>query len=64
MKSTKNIKIGKKYRRRKYDSIIVSEIRLCGKWLEIVGFKIGDTIQIESSQNKIIITSNNCNKKL
>lgn len=39
--------------------IIFPEIRLCGKWLQKIGFHYGNFVTIEHQQNKIIITTNN-----
>ncbi|PWB26249.1 SymE family type I addiction module toxin [Flavobacterium sp. HTF] len=39
--------------------VIFPEIRLCGKWLQNIGFDYGNFVTIEHQQNKIIITTNN-----
>lgn len=52
----KKIKIQPKYRERTYDRIIVPEIKMEGKWLEKLGFKLGGHFQVEWEQNKLIIT--------
>ncbi len=36
--------------------VIFPEIRLCGKWLQDLGFKNGQTINVRQEKNKIIIT--------
>ncbi len=36
--------------------MIVPEILLKGKWLEEIGFKPGQNVQIEQQKNKLIIT--------
>lgn len=52
----KKIRIQPKYRERTYDRIVVPEIKLEGKWLEKLGFKLGGQIQVEWERNKLIIT--------
>lgn len=37
-------------------SVIFPEIRLCGKWLQDLGFEHGQTINVLQEKNKIIIT--------
>ena len=37
-------------------SVIFPEIRLCGKWLQDIGFEHGQTINVRQEKNKIIIT--------
>lgn len=61
MKSAKRrIKIQPKHIARSYSRyIIFPEIRLCGKWLQDLGFNYGNFATIEHQQNKIIITANN-----
>ncbi|MGS2763704.1 SymE family type I addiction module toxin [Sinomicrobium sp. M5D2P9] len=36
--------------------IIIPEIRLCGKWLQDIGFEHGQTIKVKQEKNKITIT--------
>ncbi len=36
--------------------IIFPEIRLCGKWLQDIGFEHGQTIKVQQEKNKITIT--------
>ena len=38
------------------DYINLPHIRLSGKWLQSIGFQIGDYIQVEHSENRIVIT--------
>jgi toxic protein SymE len=45
--------------RRDHRYVIFPEIRLCGKWLQKIGFNYGNFVTIEQQQNKIIITTNN-----
>lgn len=35
---------------------ILPEIRLCGKWLQEIGFEQGNTIKVQQRKNKINIT--------
>jgi len=60
----KKIKIQPKYRERTYDQIIVPEIKMEGKWLEKLGFKLGRHIQVEWKQKKLIITPIENEKKI
>jgi len=41
---------------RPWPPIIRPEIRLCGKWLEDIGFESGQTIKVKQEQHKITIT--------
>ena len=52
----KKIKIKPKFRERAYDSIVVPQIKMEGKWLERLGFKLGGHIRVEWELNKLIIT--------
>ncbi len=36
--------------------VIFPEIRLCGKWLQDIGFEHGQTINVRQERNKITIT--------
>ena len=54
-KDSKQLKIYKKYCRRFRNYSTTSEIRLCGKWIENLGFKYGDTINLVIDNNRIII---------
>lgn len=56
MKQFKKLKIHSKYRTRRWDITTVPEIRLEGRWLEKLGFKEGQQIQIEQQQHKLTIT--------
>ncbi|MCR6642004.1 MAG: type I toxin-antitoxin system SymE family toxin [Sporocytophaga sp.] len=50
------MKIHSKFRNRRWDNTTIPEIRLEGKWLEEVGFKQGQNINILIEENKLIIT--------
>ena len=52
----KKIKIQPKHRKRTYDEIWIPEIRMEGKWLEKLGFKQGEHVQVEWKRKKLIIT--------
>ncbi|TMU54970.1 SymE family type I addiction module toxin [Flagellimonas algicola] len=52
----KKIKIQPKHRKRTYDEIIIPEIRMEGKWLEALGFRLGEYVQVEWVQDKLVIT--------
>ncbi|MBS7255853.1 SymE family type I addiction module toxin [Flavobacterium branchiicola] len=54
----RRLKIHPKHVSRSYSYVIFPEIRLCGKWLQDLGFKHGSFVTIEQLQNKIIITTN------
>ena len=56
MKQFRKLKIHSKYRTRRWDNITIPEIRLEGRWLEELGFKEGEHIQIEQQQDKLTIT--------
>ncbi len=38
--------------------VMYPEIRLCGKWLQDIGFEHGQTINVRQERNKITITVN------
>lgn len=56
MKDTRKLKIHSKFREREYDRTIIPEIRLEGKWLENLGFTIGNEVVIKQQKNKLVIT--------
>lgn len=61
-KSTSNknrrLKISSKYFSRAYRKTVhYPEIRLCGKWLQELGFKKGQVIQIDCENSKLVITA-------
>jgi len=54
----RRLKIQPKHMARTYSRyVIFSEIRLCGKWLQDIGFNCGNFVTVEHQQNKIIITT-------
>lgn len=53
----RRMKIYPKHFQRAYSrNVIFPEIRLCGKWLQDIGFKYGQQIIVKEEDNKIIIT--------
>jgi toxic protein SymE len=52
----RKLKIHSKFRTRRWDNTTVPEIRLEGKWLERLGFKEGQIVNIEQKKNKLTIT--------
>ena len=56
MKEFRKLKIHSKFRYRRWDNTTVPEIRLEGRWLEELGFKEGEQVQIEQEHNKLVIT--------
>lgn len=63
MPNFRRLKIIGKFRRRAWDGIFVPKIRLEGKWLEKIGFEIGQEVLIKEQQNKITITTIKIEKK-
>ena len=60
----RQLKILKKHITRPYHRyVIFPEIRLCGKWLQDIGFECGQLVTVLHEKNKIIITVNNENTK-
>ena len=55
MQKLRKKKVYTKYRCRTFDTITIPEIRLEGKWLEKLGFKVGETIIIQQEPNKLTI---------
>lgn len=54
----RQLKIHRKYISRSYSRyVIFPEIRLCGKWLQEIGFNYGNFVTVEHQRNKIIITT-------
>ena len=58
MKYRRKLKIHAKHRLRRWDSTVVPEIRLEGKWLSELGFEQGKQFSIVERKNKLIITVN------
>ncbi len=56
MSQTRKLKIHSKFRYRRWDNTTVPEIRLEGRWLEELGFKEGEQVQIKQQHNKLTIT--------
>ncbi len=56
MNRFRKLKIHSKFRNRRWDNTTIPEIRLEGKWLEEVGFKQGQNVNILIEENKLIIT--------
>ena len=56
MSQFRKLKIHSKFRTRRWDNTTVPEIRLEGKWLERLGFKEGQIVNIEQKKNKLTIT--------
>lgn len=56
MKSTRRLKIHSKYRSCSSGNTTVPQIKLEGRWLERLGFKAGQEVDIEPSPDKIVIT--------
>ena len=56
MERFRKLKIHSKFQPRRWKNITVPEIRLEGKWLEELGFREGEQVQIEQQQDKLTIT--------
>ncbi|MET0637777.1 MAG: SymE family type I addiction module toxin [Chitinophagaceae bacterium] len=56
MKNPRKIMVYSKSVQRRYDSCVIPDIRLNGKWLEALGFTIGKSIEIFAEQKKMVIT--------
>jgi toxic protein SymE len=56
MSEFRKLKIHTKYQNRKFGETKIPEIRLEGKWLEALGFKQGQTVEIRQQKNKLTIT--------
>ena len=54
----RQLKVYSKYKVNSKGGIIVSEIRLSGKWLQKLGFESGKFIELNCEQHKITITLN------
>lgn len=58
----RQLKIQPKYIARSYHRyVIFPEIRLCGKWLQEIGFNHGKFVTVQHEENIIIITANDEN---
>ena len=55
MKSSRRLKIHTKHRTRTWDSTTVPQIKLEGRWLEQLGFKEGQEVDVEQSPDRITI---------
>jgi toxic protein SymE len=56
MDTFKKLKIHGKFRLQKWGSTTVPAIRIEGKWLEELGFKQGQQVNIQLEANKLTIT--------
>ncbi|MEO9802661.1 MAG: SymE family type I addiction module toxin [Reichenbachiella sp.] len=56
MNNKRKLKIHSKYRARTWDSVIVPEIRLEGKWLKDLGFEEGCNVEIKQERHKLTIS--------
>lgn len=56
MTNSRRLKIHTRYQTSTYKMIMVPEIRLTGKWLDKLGFKKGQMVNIEQKKNKLTIT--------
>lgn len=52
----RRIKVLPKHLPRAYGTIVVPEIRLCGKWLDFLGFMEGQYVEVTTEESKITIT--------
>jgi toxic protein SymE len=52
----RKLKILSKPKQRRWSFVFVPEIRLEGKWLEELGFKIGKEVLVKQQRNKLTIT--------
>ena len=59
MSESRKLKIYTKYQARAYGGTTIPEIRLNGKWLDKLGFKQGQMINIKQNKNKLTITIDN-----
>lgn len=63
MANSRKLKIHTKHQPRAYGTTTtIPEIRLEGKWLDKLGFKEGQTVNIEEKKNKLTITIDKANK--
>ncbi|MBI1343871.1 MAG: type I addiction module toxin, SymE family [Terrimonas sp.] len=51
----RNLKIQPHFRKNKYNYVKVAEIRLCGHWLEKLGFCQDQRVQVTAMKNLIIV---------
>lgn len=56
MSKSRKLKIHTKYQARAYGGTTIPKIRLKGKWLDKLGFKQGQMVNIEQNKNKLTIT--------
>ena len=55
----RQLKIYQKYQRRENTpAVFLPEIRLCGKWLQDLGFACGEEVTVKYFKNKLEITLN------
>jgi toxic protein SymE len=53
----RRLKVTSKFFSRNYSTpVIFPEIRLCGKWLQDIGFNCGEIVTVDQQENKIIIS--------
>lgn len=61
--NSRKLKIHTKYQARTYGGTTIPEIRLEGKWLEKLGFRKGQIVNIKQKKNKLTITIDKEQKK-
>ena len=54
-KNTRSLKIQPKSRINKWSTTVVPEIKLCGNWLENLGFIVDSHVTIHTSKELIVI---------
>lgn len=56
--SKKQLKVSCRHQQRQSHYVAVPEIRLSGKWLNLLGFSSGQSVTVIHKQNKILIVAN------
>jgi toxic protein SymE len=51
----RNLKIQPKFRNNLWSQTISPEIKLCGKWLEKLGFECGKRVEVTVSEDLLIV---------
>jgi toxic protein SymE len=59
----RKLKIHTKFRKRAFDCVTIPIIKLEGKWLEKLGFKQGQYVNVKEERYKLTITIDNSKKK-
>ncbi|WP_143306172.1 SymE family type I addiction module toxin [Chitinophaga vietnamensis] len=59
---TRQLKVKYLHQERRFEHKIVSCISLAGVWLEQAGFQIGDYVEVQVKNNRLVISKTNATR--